>query len=116
MTVEYVGVVALLVGFLSLYCQQSFIVYMFLSATLLGAAAAFVLTGLGGTNISPGHLLLCFLAIRLLRTPEILGNATRGLAFGRAGFWLLLTVLYATVTSYALPRIFAGQTMIFAVR
>src|SRR5437016_2985710 len=116
MTVEYVGVVALLIGLLSLYCQQTFVVYMFLCATLLGAAAAFVLTGLGGTNISPAHLLLCFLALRLLRTPEILQNSIRGLGLGRAGFWLLLTVIYGTVTAYALPRIFAGQTMIFAVR
>ena len=116
MTVEYVGIFALLVGILCLYCRQSFIVYMFLSATLLGAAAAFVLTGLGGTNISPAHLLLCFLALRLLRTPEILGNSIRGLELGRPGFWFLLTVIYATVTAYVLPRIFAGQTMIFAVR
>jgi hypothetical protein len=116
MSVEYVGVFALLIGVLGLYFQQSFIVYMFLSATLLGAAAAFVLTSLGGTNISPAHLLLCFLALRLLRTPEILGNSVRGLELGRPGFWFLLTVLYATVTAYVLPRIFAGQTMIFAVR
>ena len=79
MTVEYVGIVALLIGILCLYCQQSFIVYMFLCATLLGAAAAFVLTGLGGTNISPAHLLLCFLALRLFRTPEILANSMRDL-------------------------------------
>ena len=46
----------------------------------------------------------------------MLHNSIRGLTFGRAGFWLLLTTLYGTVTSYALPRIFAGQTMIFAVR
>jgi hypothetical protein len=116
MTVEYVGVFALLIGILCLYCQQSFIVYMFMCATLLGAAAAFVLTGLGGTNISPAHLLLCFLSLRLLRTPEILQNSVRGLELGRPGFWFLLTVLYGTVTAYVLPRVFAGQTMIFAVR
>jgi hypothetical protein len=116
MSVEYVGIFALLIGILCLYCEQSFIVYMFFCATLLGAAAAFVLTGLGGTNISPAHLLLCFLALRLLRTPEILRNSIRGFEFGRAGFWLLLTVIYGTVTAYVMPRIFAGQTLIFAVR
>jgi hypothetical protein len=99
-----------------LYRQQSFIVYVFLCATLLGAAAAFVLTDLGGTNISPAHLLLCFMVLRLFRTPEILGNAIRGLSFGRPGYWFLLTVIYSTITAYAMPRIFAGQTMIFAVR
>jgi hypothetical protein len=116
MTVEYVGIVALLIGVLSLYCQQSFIVYMFFCVTLLGAAAAFVLTNLGGTNISPAHLLLLFLALRLLRTPEILQNSIRGLEFGRPGFWFLLTVIYSTIAAYVMPRIFAGQTLIFAVR
>jgi hypothetical protein len=116
MTVEFVGIFALLIGLLCFYCPQSFIVYMFFCTTLLGAAAAFVLTGLGGTNISPAHLLLCFLLVRLFRTPEIFSNAMRGLGFGRAGFWLLLTVIYSTFTAYLMPRIFAGQTMIFAVR
>jgi hypothetical protein len=116
MTVEFVGIFALLIGILSLYCDQSFIVYVFFCATLLGAAAAFVLTSLGGTNISPAHLLLCFLVLRLFRKPEILDNAKRGLEFGRPGFWFLLTVIYSTLTAYLMPRIFAGQTMIFAVR
>jgi hypothetical protein len=116
MTVEFVGIAALLIGILSLYYQQSFIVYVFLCATLLGAAAAFVLTDLGGTNISPAHLLLCFLVLRLFHTPEIQENAIRGLSFGRPGSWFLLTVIYSTITAYVMPRIFAGQTMIFAVR
>ncbi len=116
MTVEYVGIVAVLLGILCLYYEQSVIAYVFLAATLLGAAAAFVLTNLGGTNISPAHLLLCFLLLRLFRNPEILDNAMRGLSFGRPGFWLLLTVIYSTVAAYVMPRVFAGETMIFAVR
>ena len=116
MTFEIIGIVALLSGILSLYFQQSFIVYVFFCATLLGAAAAFVLTDLGGTNISPAHLLLCFLVLRLFRTPEILENARRGLSFGRPGYWFLLTVIYSTFAAYLMPRIFAGQTLIFAVR
>lgn len=116
MTVEYVGIVALLAGFLCLYCEQSVIVYVFFCTTLLGAAAAFVLTDLGGTNISPAHLLLCFLVLRLFREPEILKNSIQGLAFGRPAFWLLLTVIYSTLTAYLLPRFFMGKTMIFAVR
>ena len=51
MTIEFVGIFSLLIGILSLYCRQSFIIYMFFCATLLGAAAAFVLVDLGGTNI-----------------------------------------------------------------
>jgi hypothetical protein len=116
MTIEFVGIFSLLIGILSFYRRQSFIVYMFFCATLLGAAAAFVLVDLGGTNISPAHLLLGFLTVRLLRTPQISRNAIQGLALGHSGFWLLLTVIYSSFTAYLMPRIFAGQTMIFAVR
>jgi hypothetical protein len=116
MTIEFVGIFSLLIGILSLYCRQSFMIYMFFCATLLGAAAAFVLVDLGGTNISPAHLLLGFLSVRLLRTPQISRNAIQGLALGHPGFWLLLTVIYSSFTAYLMPRIFAGQTMIFAVR
>jgi hypothetical protein len=116
MTIEFVGIFSLLIGVISLYCGQSFIIYMFFCATLLGAAAAFVLTDLGGTNISPAHLLLGFLTVRLLRTPQISRNAIQGLAPGHPGFWLLLTVIYSSFAAYLMPRIFAGQTMIFAVR
>jgi hypothetical protein len=116
MTVEFVGVFSLLIGILSLYRPPSFIVYMFFCATLLGAAAAFVLTNLGGTNISPAHLLLGFLTFRLLRIPQILSNSIKGLALGYPGFWLLLTVIYSSFAAYLMPRIFAGQTFTFAVR
>jgi hypothetical protein len=116
MTVEFVGVFSLLIGLLSLYRRPSFIVYMFFCATLLGAAAAFVLTNLGGTNISPAHLLLGFLTVRLLRIPQISSNSIRGLALGYPGFWLLLTVIYSSFAAYLMPRIFAGETFTFAVR
>src|ERR1700722_6544343 len=116
MTVEFVGVFSLLIGLLSLYRRPSFIVYMFFCATLLGAAAAFVLTNLGGTNISPAHLLLGFLTVRLLRIPQISSNSIKGLALGYPGFWLLLTVIYSSFAAYLMPRIFAGETFTFAVR
>src|SRR6185437_2342006 len=100
----------------SLYCRDSFIVYMFFCATLLGAAAAFVLPSLGGTNISPAHLLLGFLTVRLLRIPQISSKSVEGLGFGYPGFWLLLTVIYSSFAAYLMPRIFAGQTFTFVVR
>ena len=116
MTVEFVGYFSLLIGILSLYCRDLFIVYMFFCATLLGAAAAFVLPSLGGTNISPAHLLLGFLTVRLLRIPQISSKSVEGLGFGYPGFWLLLTVIYSSFAAYLMPRIFAGQTFTFVVR
>ena len=79
MTVELIGVIALAVGFASLFLGPAFITYMLLSFSLLGAAAAFVLEAVGGTNISPGHLLLGFLCIKLLTSGEISRGALQEL-------------------------------------
>ncbi len=116
MTVEPIGLIALLVGVIGLFVEESFIVYAFLASTLLGAAAAFILTALGGATIQPAHLLLGFLTIKLLGSRDVRAGALRAVAFGSPGFWLLVTVSYATITAYLLPRFFYGQTFAFSVR
>jgi hypothetical protein len=116
MTVELIGVVAFVLGLTGLFVRPSFLVYVFLGSTLLGAAAALILDSLGGTTIQPAHLLLGFLTVRLLASPETGTGALRALQFGRPGFWLLVTTIYATISAYVMPRLFAGQTMAFAVR
>jgi hypothetical protein len=55
MTVELIGMITLALGLLSLFRPASFIVQLFLSSTLLGSSAAFILEAVGGTNISPAH-------------------------------------------------------------
>ena len=116
MTIELIGIITLAVGFLSFFFDSAVVVYVFFSATLLGSAAAFVLNSLGGTNISPAHLLLGFLVVRLLRNQAINHKIAEAVAPGRPGFWLLLTVLYGAVSAYFLPRLFAGQTFVVLVR
>src|ERR1039458_6889853 len=71
---------------------------------------------MGGTSISPAHLLLGFLSIKLLSTGNNLRKSIYGVALGGPGFWLLLTVIYAALSAYFLPRLFAGQTYVFPVR
>src|SRR5882757_298787 len=116
MTVEVIGLIAMVVGLISLFLSPAFITYMFLAFTLLGAAAASVLESLGGTNISPGHLLLGFLCIKLLGSREISHDAAEGLGIGRPGFWLLLTLIYGMISAFVMPRLFYGQTEVFLVR
>src|ERR1700738_4669559 len=116
MTVELIGLIAMAVGISSLFLGPAFIPYRFLAFTLLGAAAASVLESLGGTNISPGHLLLGFLCIKLLGSREISHNAAQGLGIGRPGFWLLLTLIYGMISAFVMPRLFHGQTQVFLVR
>jgi hypothetical protein len=116
MTIELIGIVALAVGGLSFFFDATFIVIAFFCATLLGSAAAFVLTSLGGTNISPAHLLLAFLSVRLLQNRRIYQQAIQTIAPGRPGFWLLLAVIYSAISAYFLPRLFEGQTFVVVVR
>src|SRR5258708_1699926 len=116
MTIEAVGVLALAIGLFGFLFDAAFIVYSFFCATLLGSAAAFILTSLGGTNISPAHLLLGFLAFKLLVDKTIAKNAFDGLTLGQPGFWLLLTVTYSAFSAYFMPILFAGQTIVYPVR
>jgi hypothetical protein len=116
MTIELIGIIALALGFASMYRPPSFIVNVFLCSTLLGAAAASILEALGGTSLPPAHLLLGFLTLRFLRDKAISKNILNGFAFGRPGFWLFLTTIYCTVTAYIMPRLFAGQTVVVPVR
>jgi hypothetical protein len=115
-TIEPIGIVTLLIGLVGLTLRPPFLVYIFLCFTLMGSAAAFVLDSLGGTNVSPAHLLLGFLAIKLLSDAETRHRILEGLSYPGPGFWLLLTLVYALLSAYFLPRFFAGQTMIFSIR
>ena len=116
MSVELIGAIAFLLGLIGLFVDQSFLVYVFLGSTLLGAAAALILDSLGGTTIQPAHLLLGFLAFKLLAHRENRAGALKAVAFGSPGFWFLVTTVYATMTAYVMPRLFQGQTLAFAVR
>jgi len=86
MSVEVIGIVAVLIGFIALYRDQSFIVYAFVCSTLLGSAAALILESLGGASISPASLLLVFVAYRLMRDPSVVRGALEAVGFGRPGF------------------------------
>ncbi len=116
MTVQLIGILTLLIGIASLFRPAPFTVNVFFCSTLLGASAALVLDSLGGTNISPSHLLLGFLLFRLLSDERVANNALQGVSFGRPGFWLLLTVIFSIISAFFMPRLFAGQTLTFPVR
>lgn len=116
MTVEPIGIAILLVGLMSLFLEPAFIVYVFVCSTLLGSAGAIILDSLGGTNIQPAHILLGFLAMRLLSDRRIANRAMQGITIGWPGFWLTLTALFSLVSAYLMPRLFAGETFVFPVR
>ena len=116
MTVEIIGWIAVILGILGLVAGPPFLVFTFVTSTLLGASAAFVLDSLGGASISPAHLLLGFVVVCLASRRAILQRSLSGVAFPKAGFWLLITVVYSICTAIFFPRLFEGLTYIFPVR
>jgi hypothetical protein len=116
MSIEPIGILTLLIAFIGFLSPPQFMATVFLCSTLLGAAAALILTSFGGTNVSPAHLLLGFLAVRLLGDPRIREKFLQAAMFRQPGFWLAVTVLYSVVMAFFLPRLFEGQTLIFPVR
>ena len=116
MTVELIGAITLICGLIGLFLEPPFIVYIFFASTLLGAAGAIILDSLGGTNIQPAHLLLGFLALKLMSSQNIRSGALRSVAVGSPGFWLLTTMIYSTISAFLMPRLFSGQTFTYAVR
>jgi hypothetical protein len=113
-TLEFIGILSLIAGFISLIAPPSCSVVIFTCFTLLGAASATVLTSLSGANISPSHLLLAFLFADLLLRPALLRQSLACFRLPAPGFWLLMTVAYGVAATVILPRLFAGATYVFS--
>jgi len=81
--------------------------------TLFGASAAIALPALGGAPITPAVMLLPFLMWHAARD-RAPSTWIRHVEYGQAGFWLLLLVLWGVLSAYFLPRLFIGETMLYA--
>lgn len=75
--------------------------------TLFPAAAAIDLPALGGSSIPPAMLALGFLALRLTRK-DVWRSPAVSLGLTRNA-WLITFCVYAAVTAFLLPRLFAGR-------
>lgn len=115
MQIEVIGAITVILGLVGWIAGPRFAIPIFVVSTLLSAAAALILTALGGANIQPAHLLLGFLALSAAMSRASLRRAAAALLPPRAGFWLLLTAVYAMLSAVFLPRIFAGATYVFAI-
>ena len=115
MQIEVIGAITVILGLVGWFAGQRFAVPIFVASTLLAASAALVLTALGGANIQPAHLLLGFLTLSALMSRASRRRAGAAMLPPNAGFWLLLTAVYAILSAVFLPRIFAGATYVFAI-
>lgn len=115
MEIETIGLVVLGLSFLGWSFGPSLSIPVFFASTLLGSAAAIILTGLGGATVQPAYVLLGFLVAAAFANRDLAGAAAYAVSFPRAGFWLLLTGAYAVASAAIFPRLFAGSTYVFAI-
>jgi hypothetical protein len=115
MEIEAIGAITIILAGLAWFAGGAVAIYIFVSSTLLSAAAAMVLPSLGGASIQPAHLLLGLLVLVTVAGGTSLRVIGNKLAFPHEGFWLLLTAAYAVLAAIFLPRIFAGATYVFAI-
>ena len=113
MSLEAIGVITIVLGFIGLYKGRYFTMTAFILFNIFGSAAAFLLGSSG--NVSPAHLMLLFLAIATFDGKQAFITAISTLSFPKPGFWLVCFTVYAVFAAYFMPRIFYGSTYINAV-
>lgn len=109
MSFEPIGAITIIVGLLCLTFGAHSTVIAFVAFCTLGSAAAFLI---GGANIQPAHLFLIFLAVSTLFWRKFSTLILQSLRITEPGFWLLCLVFYGVLSSYVMPRLFAGTTYI----
>ncbi|PDV85665.1 hypothetical protein CO652_25800 [Rhizobium sp. H4] len=109
MAVEPIGIITMALGLYCLALGQDATIKAFVTLTLLGAAAAFVL---GSSSVQPAHVFLMFVAVAVMRSKRPAAPLFDVLHFGQPGFWLACLVLYGGLSAYFLPRLFADATTI----
>lgn len=115
MSIDPIGIAAFLVGLLILRNGPDFGVIALVVAGLLGAAAAIKLPALGGSNITVAYLILAFYILAILREPWGVPGMIGSLAYPNPGFWYLGFAVFAVVSAFFLPRIFAGEILVFSI-
>ncbi|MBZ9793936.1 hypothetical protein K9B32_28225 [Rhizobium sp. 3T7] len=109
MGVEPIGIITIALGLYCMALGQAATIKAFVTLTLLGAAAAFIV---GSSSVQPAHLFLAFLALAAMRNRQASTPLLDAIQFGRPGFWLACLVVYGTLSAYFLPRLFADATTI----
>ncbi len=109
MSIEPIGLLTIIVGFICLQLGYLVAAQMLVLATLFGSAAAILI---GSANIQPAHLFLGFVAASTLTRRAELTAAIGAVSFPKPGFWLLSLLIYGIVTGLLLPRLLAGSTPI----
>lgn len=109
------GLIAIVIGFALLVRGTSLDLLRFMMfSTLFSGSAAIIMPALGGSSISPAHLVLVFLVGRIL-LPGSGEYARIGPAL-RSNAFLVVYALYGAASAFILPRMFAGQISVTPLR
>lgn len=103
----YIGVIATIVGIMALSRDMTVILLAVVVASIFGSASAVNATALGGASIQPSVFLLMFLAIRIVKSPDVLSRQMESTVKTCAIFAAF--VAYGVVSAFLLPRLFAYQ-------
>ena len=114
MILEPIGIATILVGFLTMIYGIGFGLAIMLCTLAVGSAAAINLTAVGNSSIQPSHLLVLFITAAAVLKPRVLQAAFASLKYPGPGFWFAGFILYSVFTSYFLPRIFVGETLVYS--
>jgi len=110
MSIQLIGLMTAAMAALGLLHSQRMALTVLCVAALLKAAAALFL---GGANVPPGHLALAFFALAVIIRFNGFRASLSALEFPKAGFFLLLLVIWAVVSGFVMPRLFLGQFTVF---
>lgn len=109
MSIEPIGIAAILLGLFCLFLGNGATVVAMAVAAVFGSAAAILI---GGANIQPGHVLLGFLILGVITREQTARAFLRAVQLGEPGFWFALLVLYGVLSAYFAPRLLSGITQI----
>lgn len=108
------GLLIFVVGVYLLLARRVEAMFAFVMiCTLMGGSAAVVVTALGGASISPAHLALGFLIVRILAHRGV-GEAIKSAFLANIAF--VIFAAYAAAGAFALPRIFRDQLDVVPMR
>lgn len=85
------------------------------AALPFGMMAAFNLPAIGGMSITSTDLLLLTMFLLLLLRRDLVRDLAKLFSPGSMALTLALLLLYATMASLFLPRIYAGETIVFSL-
>jgi hypothetical protein len=108
------GAIILLLGLWSLTKPVAWMFVLMLACTEFGAASAVNLPALGGSTITPSHLALGLVILRILLDRKF--DLHAWLASSEENLFLIGFALYSAVTAFILPRLFQGQILVVPLR